>query len=309
MKSSACSIAIRLSVAIVIVSLTACGGSSTPVAPVATEHLYVGNDAASASILQFALPITSTSTPSVTVAPTNGTANLTALAVDAAGDLATADNAGHLAIFQAPITSSSTASATFSNGTAANNGQLAFNTAGALLAATDSTKVNVFNPPLSNTSTPAQSVTDASLTSAVGVALDPSGNLLVSNAGSGSSSTLTVFAPPFSSVSLVTPAAAGTAYRKVALNTNQLFVGSVAGSTGQIDVYNLPLSASSAPVFSMTNVNVPEALAFDSHGNLYVGNLGDATIRVFTPPFSASSTPTGTLTVTGAAIFGIAIGK
>jgi hypothetical protein len=305
MKSSACSIVIRLSIAIVILSLTACGGSSTPVA---TEHLYVGNDKAGASILQFTLPITSTSTPSVTVAPTTGTANLTALALDAAGDLATADNAGHLAIFKAPITSSSTASATFSNGTASNDGQLAFNTAGALLAATVSTKVNVFNPPLSNTSTPAQSVTDASLTSAIGAALDSSGNLVVSNAGAGSS-TLTVFAPPFSSASFVTPAAAGTAYRKVALNTNQLFVASVSGTTGQIDVYNLPLSASSAPVFSMTNVNVPEALAFDSHGNLYVGNLGDATIRVFTPPFSASSTPSVTLTVTGAAIFGIAIGK
>jgi hypothetical protein len=308
MKSSACSIAIRLSVAIVILSLTACGGSSKPGAPGATEHLYVGNDAGSASILQFTLPITSASTPSVTVAPTTGTANLTALALDAAGDLATADNAGHLAIFKAPITSSSTASATFSNGTASNDGQLAFNTAGALLAATVSTKVNVFNPPLSNTSTPAQSVTDASLTSAIGAALDSSGNLVVSNAGSGSS-TLTVFAPPFSNASVVTPAAAGTAYRKVALNTSQLFVASVAGTTGQIDVYNLPLSASSAPVFSMTNVNVPEALAFDSHGNLYVGNLGDATIRVFTPPFSASSTPSVTLTVTGAAIFGIAIGK
>jgi hypothetical protein len=308
MKLSVCSIVIRFLPVVLIVCLIGCGGNSTT--PAAPQHLYVGNDNAGATILQFTLPITNTSMPSVTVAATNGTSNLTALAVDASGDLATGDNAGHLAGFPAPITSSSTATATFSNGTATNNGQLAFNTAGNLFATTTSTKVNVFNPPISSSSTPAQSITDASLTSAVGAALDNSGNLVVSNAGAGGS-TLTVFAPPYTTASFVTPSAAGTAYRKVALNTSQLFVASVAPGTGKIDVYNLPLTASSAPVFSMTNVNVPEAVAFDSSGNLYVSNIGgvNGTVTVFTPPFSASSTPTVTLTLTGGSTFGIAIGK
>jgi hypothetical protein len=306
MKPSACSIVIRFLPVVLIVCLTGCGGNSTT--PAAPQHLYVGNDNSPATILQFTLPITNTSMPSVTVAPTNGTSNLTALAVDASGNLATGDFAGHLAIFPAPITSTSTASATFNNGTATNDGQLAFNAVGDLFATTTSTKVNLFTHPLSSSSTPSLGITDASLTSAVGAALDNSGNLVVSNAGAGGS-TLTVFAPPYTTASFVTPSAAGTAYRKVALNTSQLFVASVAPGTGKIDVFNLPLTVSSAPVFSMTNVNVPEAVAFDGNGNLYVGNLGDATIRVFTPPFSAASTPTVTLTVTGASIFGIAIGK
>jgi hypothetical protein len=306
MKPSVGSIVIRFLPVVLIVCLIGCGGNSTT--PATPAHLYVGNDNAGATILQFTLPITNTSMPSVTVAATNGTSNLTALAVDASGNLATGDNAGHLAVFPAPITSTSTATSTFANGTAASDGQLAFNANNDLFATTDSTKVNFFTHPFSSSTTPSLGITDASLTSAVGAALDSSGNLVVSNAGAGGS-TLTVFAPPYTTASFVTPSAAGAAYRKVALSTSQLFVGNVAGATGQIDVYNLPLSATSTPVFSMTNVNVPEAVAFDGNGNLYVGNLGDATIRVFTPPFSASSTPTVTLTVTGAAIFGIAIGK
>ena len=99
-------------------------------------------------------------------------------------------------------------------------------------------------------------------------------------------------------------------YRKIALSSTQLFVASVAGAPGRVDVYTLPITAASVPAFSMTNVNTPEAMAMDSSGNLYVGNLTDATIRVFAPPFSASSTPTTTLTLTGTfALFGIAVGK
>ncbi|MGD0280001.1 MAG: hypothetical protein ABSC11_11925, partial [Smithella sp.] len=95
------------------------------------------------------------------------------------------------------------------------------------------------------------------------------------------------------------------------ISNSQLFVARVDGAGG-IDVYNLPLTSASAPLFTMTNVSIPEAVAFDSNGNLYVGNDGDATIRVFSPPFAATSTPSVTLTV-GApanfALFGIAIGK
>jgi hypothetical protein len=44
---------------------------------------------------------------------------------------------------------------------------------------------------------------------------------------------------------------------------------------------------------------------------LYVGNLSDATVSVYSPPFSAGTVPSLTFKVsTGAfAIFGIAIGK
>jgi hypothetical protein len=52
-------------------------------------------------------------------------------------------------------------------------------------------------------------------------------------------------------------------------------------------------------------------IALDPSGNLYVGNLSDATVSVFNPPFSAASVPSLIFKVsTGAfAIFGIAVGK
>jgi len=291
---------IRLFAVIFIVCLSACGSSGNQ--PLQQQHLYVGNDNSPGQILQYTLPITSASTPTVTIASNN----VTCLAVDDAGNLAAGDYAGHLWIFDAPLTSASTASAAFNNGSATGNGQILFNSAGDLFASTEDTSVNLFTPPLSSASTVSQTITAAGITYAIGAVLDASGNLIV-----GSDANLYVFAPPFTAAPTVTPTVTGAFYRKIAISNSQLFVARVDGAGG-IDVYNLPLTSASVPLFTMTDVNIPEAVAFDSGGNLYVGNDGDATIRVFSPPFAARSTPSVTLTVgdpANFAIFGIAIGK
>ena len=91
-----------------------------------------------------------------------------------------------------------------------------------------------------------------------------------------------------------------------------MFAAQVAGGAGRVDVYSLPITAASAPAFSLVSgVNIPEGLAIDAAGRLYIGNLGDATVTVYTPPITASSVPTLIYKVsTGAfAIFGIAVGK
>jgi hypothetical protein len=44
-------------------------------------------------------------------------------------------------------------------------------------------------------------------------------------------------------------------------------------------------------------VNSPEAVALDSAGNLYVANSLGRTVTVYSSPFSASSVPSTTLTV------------
>jgi hypothetical protein len=285
-----------------IVCLSACGSGSSDNQPLQQQHLYVGNDNSAGHILQYTLPITAASTPVATIAADN----VTCLAVDDAGNLAAGDYAGHLWIFNAPLTSASTASATFNNGSAAGNGQILFNSAGDLFASTEDTSVNLFTPPLSSASTVSQSITAAGITYAIGAVLDASGNLIV-----GSDANLYVFAPTFTAAPTVTPTVTGASYRKIAISNSQLFVARVDG-TGGIDVYNLPLTSASVPLFTMTNVNIPEAVAFDNGGNLYVGNVGDATIRVFSPPFAATSTPSVTLTVGNPAnfgLFGIAIGK
>jgi hypothetical protein len=302
---------IRLLAALVIVSFVACGGHPRGLTTSTPQHLYVGNDNAPGQILQYTLPITSTSTPAVTLSNSN-TTNVVSLAVDSSGNLASALLGGTVAIFNAPITSSSSASATFNNATAASTGQLVYNSAGDLFATTFSNKVNLFTHPLSSASTPSLGITDASMVSANGATLDPSGNLFVSNGIGATGSTIEVFVPPYTGAPTVTPIVASAVYRKVAITSTQLFVANVAGTTGRVDVFTLPITASSSPAFSLTNgMNIPEAVAFDSSGNLYVGNLGNATVTVYTPPFSAASSPSTTLTVsTGPfAIFGIAIGK
>jgi hypothetical protein len=103
-----------------------------------------------------------------------------------------------------------------------------------------------------------------------------------------------------------------TAYRKIAVNATNLYAASVANPPGRVDVYNLPITAASVPAFSLsTGVNTPEGVALDPAGNLYIGNLSDATVTVYTAPITAGSVPSLIFKVsTGAfAIFGIAIGK
>ena len=96
------------------------------------------------------------------------------------------------------------------------------------------------------------------------------------------------------------------------MNVTRLYAASVAESPGRVDVYNLPITAASVPAFSLsTGVNLPEGLALDAAGNLYIGNLGDATVSVYTAPITSGSVPSLIYKVsTGAfGIFGIAVGN
>lgn len=293
-------------------------------------HLYVGNDNAGAQILQFNLPLTSSTTSNFTMTATN---NVVSLGLDANGDLAAGLLNGSINFFPAPLSGASVPSATFSNGGASNNGQLAFLNTGDLWAATVSNKVNRFNTPFSNASVPAAFVTDPGMVSDIGVAFDPAQNLYIANAGTGNAaacagtsqsgggcgSNLYVYAPPYTGAPIITPnvinfpfAGNSTAYRKLAVNATRLYAGSVANPPGRVDVYNLPITAASTPAFALsTGVNTAEGLALDPAGNLYIGNLSDATVTVYSAPITANSVPSLIFKVsTGAfAIFGIAVGK
>ena len=113
--------------------LSACGGSNSTSSnsnSTSAQHLYVANGS---EILQFALPIKNTSTPSVVLNPASPPAF--ALAVDSQGNVATADGSGNVAIYNAPLSSSSTPSATFKNGAFAFNSLMTFNASGDLFVA------------------------------------------------------------------------------------------------------------------------------------------------------------------------------
>lgn len=282
-----------------------------------TQHLYVGNDNVAGGVQQYTLPLFAGETANFLVAfPSD-----ISLGLDASGDLAVGDNAGNLKFFSNPLSGTSVAAASFKNGTGSNDGGIVFNSAGAFFVSTFGAAVNMFTPPFSNASTPALTLTTG-LVSAGGLALDSAANLYVGNSGVGTALTCTsgatscsnivVYASPYTGAPTVGTNIASTAYRNVAVSATQLFAASVAGATGRIDVYTLPITAASTPAFAITTgVNTPEGVAVDASGNLYVGNLSNAVVTVYAPPFSAASAPTVSLTVsTGAfAIFGISVGK
>lgn len=300
--------------AALIACLAACGGSNTPKVPgppPGTQHLYANG--ATGHVLQFALPLTG-SAPTATLSLATAS-DVSAVAVDSAGNLAAGDFSGNIAIFNGPITGSASASATFKNGTATNVLQLTFNSAGDLFATTLSNTVNVFTHPLTSASTPSQVITSANLSKSVGVVLDSANNLIVGNVPSSAGSNLLVYAPPYTALPIATAMVPAASYRQMAISGAQLFVVNSQVSASKIDVYNLPITASSVPAFSISNglfggSVTGSGVALDSSGNLYAGlsgNLGttdSGAIRIYAPPFSGAPN-------VASGVFGItlAIGK
>jgi hypothetical protein len=162
-----------------IVCLAACGGSHKPLPPgpqPATQHLYTNG--ATGHALQFPLPL-SGSAPTATLS-TPTASDVSALAVDSAGNVAVGALGGSISIFNGPVTGSASPSATFKNGSSTLVDNLAFNSAGDLFATTNSNSINVFTHPLTLASTPSQVITSANLTLGDGVVLDSANNLIVS---------------------------------------------------------------------------------------------------------------------------------
>jgi len=297
-----------------IACLAACGGSKSPVLPgppPGTQHLYINGTTGHA--LQFALPLTG-SAPTATLSLSTAS-DVSALAVDSAGNVAVGDASGSISIFNGPITGSGSASATFKNGTSTFVDTLAFNSAGDLFATSFTNHINVFTHPLTSASTPSQVITSASLTSAFGVALDSANNLIVSNSPTPAGSNLLVFAPPYTGLPIATAVVPAASYRQMAISGTQLFVVNSQVSASKIDVYNLPITAASAPAFLISNGLFggsvsSSGVAVDSSGNLYAGlsgNLGttdSGAIRIYVPPFSGAPT-----VANGVFAFTLAVGK
>lgn len=275
--------------------------------PTATlaQRLFVGNDNSPGAVAVYNLPVTAAAPIAFSIV----TNNVTAVGTDLSGNMAAGDNAGNVKFFPAPLSGSSVATASFSNG-GGNNGAIVFTPAGDFFVSTVSvTGVNKFTHPFSNASVPTQTISNAGLTSPIGLVLDGSQNLYISNSAGGGGN-IFVYAPPYTGAPIITPAVAGTAYRKMTIIGSQLFVCSVAPGIGRVDVYSLPLTGSSTPAFSITNgVNTPEAASADVGGNLYIGNLTNSTVTVYSAPYSAVSAPITTQTVSGGtfAIFATAI--
>lgn len=317
-----------------IACLVACGGNSTkptalpglsasgsptpspspsPTPVTAAQHLYIDG---AHEALQFALPL-SGSTPSATLSLSTAS-DVSATAVDSTGNVAVGTSSGGISIFNGPVTGSASASATFQNGTSGVVDNLAFNSAGDLFATTNSNTINVFTHPFTSASTPSQVITSVNLTGSNGIVLDSANNLIVSNSPSLAGSNLMVFAPPYTDLPIATAVLPARFYRQMAISGTQLFVMDSPGfGLSHIDVYNLPITAASTPVFLVSTglfggSVTASGVATDSSGNLYAGlfgNLGTTDsggIRIYSPPFSATSAPNVASGVVGTTL---AIGK
>ena len=341
----------RLCLVVAFVAFAA-GCSSTPLTPIPTPlHLYVVNAGQPSGVLQFNLPLTTT-TPNFVIASNNPAA----VAVDAGGNLAVGNGAGYVQFFMAPISETSLPSAIFDAdantptpfGVNRSVAQMAFTSAGDLWVAAGAYlgRVNAFTRPFSNASAPSAFVTDASMSAvvshpfAVGTAFDAAQNLYVADteigtdvtcsSGAGSCSRLLVYAPPYAGAPVTTPDIPVRptppppivhpfveTYRRIAVGATQLFAAwypaiPVGGNFGRVDVFNLPITASSTPAFSLVSgVYNPVAVALDPSGSLYIGN-GGGTVTVYSPPITSASVPSlifQTAPHGSVAINDIAVGK
>lgn len=286
---------------IIVILLGACsGGSSTvqpPAVPVATPtplpHLYVADDEPGGGLGQYTLPLSMSSASNFVLPLTQ----VESVAPYPNGGMLVGQANGEISLYGGALSPTSLVAAQFSNG--ANNGVvgLVANSAGDVFAATGNASVNVFTHPLNDASMPSSTLTVPG-SSLSGIALDNSGNLIVTDERTGFVSALDVWTPPYTGAPAVVTQTVGALYRGVAVHGSQAAVAGpiFPSSAGVIDIYNLPITSSSAPAFSITSgISIPDGVAFDKSGNLYVTNLYTRTVTVYAQPLSAASTPLVTM--------------
>jgi hypothetical protein len=288
--------------------LSACGGSSNP-NPNTTpdrsqaQHLYIANSNGPGSLVQFMLPLTNSSTPSLVANPLP--AMIAGAAVDPNGNLVLADNANHLILYSAPIQLPLTPTATINNGTATSNGPLAFNAAGDLFAVSD-VGINVFMHPFLASSTPSQTI------AFVGnhMTVDPSGTIYQIQYFQGTfglESRVLALVAPYSGP----PAAISPPIGDLGENlSSELGVGNglVFASNSGRWIDSFPTLGSTSGGFTIRQFD--GTLAVDRTGNLYV--YDGAQIHVFAAPLSASSLPSANVntgTTNSSVSTAMAIGK
>ncbi len=242
--------------------------------------LYVV-DANTRMLLKYALPLSASSTPVAQVS-VPGTAGLFGVGADSAF-VATLTTGGEVALWPTPLTSTSTASAQFTN-TERKGTFPAFDPSGDVWTPTNDDTFDEFKPPFSNGMSP--SFDTDNIDASYAITFDSSSNLYVTDADGG---TVELFAPPYTGTPTFVHLSSGATPSGDAIIGSKLFVGDAAHNT--IVVFTLPLSGSSTPAFSFA-ANHPLEIAADVSGKLYVcSNATGGGVLVFAPPFSASSTP------------------
>ncbi|MBV8082086.1 MAG: hypothetical protein JO347_05010 [Candidatus Eremiobacteraeota bacterium] len=301
-------IAIR-SLAVVAVSLAigACAKNPTIFIPPPVTHMYVSqfDGGHTGNIQQYALPLSSASTPSLTFTPTLGDAD--GMAVDSQNHIYVAfPNELEIQVFAAPLTS--TSAPLFTIGPIAGGfftNTVAFDHQGNLWVASEGNgQIFEFNPPFSAASTPSFTINGAGTTPVLQhpeqIAFDAGGDMAVEDFGAVSQ--VLFFQAPLGGTS--TPHAAAviaTGASPVGVGFDvkqQLYVSTLASGT---QVFAPPFATGNAPKFTIAapaGASNAFMLSFDSSGNLYVpfSSPGTGLLAVYNPPFSGASPVAFTIT-------------
>jgi hypothetical protein len=306
-----------LALFVLAAALTGCGGASqVPPGPpppriYVTEQLCAGMPiSCTDSVVLFAPPLTSTSTPQATLAqffistPTGPSLVQVAtpgLALDPTGRLFVGLGSYGIQAFAQPISASSTALFTIpaSNFNSGGIGPIAFDPFGNLAVSilNPAPSVGLISPPFSSssTATPAASSPPAGLL--LGLAFVGARLYVCSTPNLVGPGQLQAYDPPYGTATFTIPLA--TAPSSIAADSaGNVYV---AFGNGAIHVYTAPLSSTTMPsVVMLVPGASPTGVAFDNYGNLVVAVGGAVNaIDVFTPPFTATSTPTVIVPVTG----------
>ena len=269
-------------------AVAACSGNSDITTP--PEHLYVGDDGLPAFLRVYALPLSATSTPILTLPM-----DKPFLLGVSSNTLAVTGLTGNVRLLSLPVTSSSSPFAVISS---ESNGTPVFSHG--LLYQGGSSSINVYTPPFSNSTVPSSSISTLGLTPS-DLTVDPNGNLYLTTGDN------TIGVVTGATLTTILTAPASMTFRGMAATATRLFACGFNGPANDVFVYALPLTATATPAITIDlGDTAPESCVLDSSGNLYVGTP-DGKIFVFAPPFSSGSAPVLTL-ATPAIVFGMAIG-
>lgn len=251
--------------------------------PAATQHLYVA-DGSGGNVLEYTSPFSASSTPTVNL-KIGG--SVWGVASDSRY-VAVEDSTGYIYIFAQPLSASASPMAQFKAG--GSGAQLLFDSSGNLYTGDQGAEILEYSPPFSNTSTPANVINGTA--ASFSLAMDYNRNLYAGDLGM---NRIEVFASPYTAAptQVAQPGTYG-----LASYATYLYGADAMGT--KIDVYDLPLTTSSTPAFTIANTD-PHALAADtSTGTLYVGDQqggkGAGSVDVYAQPLSGSSTPAYSIT-------------
>lgn len=285
-----------------LILLTGCGSSGgtspapqpsatptpTPV-PTAPARLYAGGDGVpSNTIAYFTAPFRAASTPVSSIATGSG-GEIIGVAIDGSGNVIAAD--AFLKTLTGYARPNPTTSTLFTLALSFAPGGAAFDASGKFYVAdyTDNA-IDIISTPLSNASTVLPFIASG-LSGPSGICFDKMQDLYVTNYGTG---TIDVYAPSYAGIPVVVDTGLGAlstdacAYDAV---TNQLAIDVIKPFSGEVLIYDLPLTPGSLPAATLTySTTETTDVGADAKGNLYVGT-GFPAIDVYAPPFSSASTP------------------